>query len=63
MPGDANQQKAIDYDTRLIDRASKADPDSRPQNMTLEDWQAGRNKFLVDLYVLRGRVQHLLAQK
>jgi thiol-disulfide isomerase/thioredoxin len=28
--------------------------------MTLEDWQAGRNKFLVDLYVLRGRVQHNL---
>jgi len=58
MPGDANQQKAIDYDTRLIDRVSKADPDSRPQQMTLEDWQAGRNKFLVDLYVMRGRLQH-----
>ncbi|HEX3377190.1 MAG TPA: redoxin family protein [Candidatus Acidoferrales bacterium] len=60
MPGDANQLKAIDYDTRLIDRVSKADPDSRPQQMTLEDWQTGRNKFLVDLYVLRGRVQHHL---
>jgi thiol-disulfide isomerase/thioredoxin len=60
MPGDANQLKAIDYDTRLIDRVSKADPDSRPQQMTLEDWQSGRNKFLVDLYVLRGRVQHNL---
>jgi thiol-disulfide isomerase/thioredoxin len=60
MPGDANQQKAIDYDTRLIDRISKADPDSRPQQMTLEDWQSGRNKFLVDLYVLRGRVQRHL---
>jgi tetratricopeptide (TPR) repeat protein len=60
MPGDANQQKAIDYGTRLIDRVSKADPDSRPQQMTLEDWQSGRNKFLVDLYVLRGRVQRNL---
>jgi thiol-disulfide isomerase/thioredoxin len=60
MPGDANQLKAIDYDTRLIDRVSKADPDSRPQQMTLEDWQSGRNKFLVDLYVLRGRVQRHL---
>ena len=60
MPGDANQLKAIDYDTRLIDRVSKADPDMRPQQMTLEDWQSGRNKFLVDLYVLRGRVQHHL---
>lgn len=60
MPGDGNQLKAIDYDTRLIDRVSKADPDSRPQQMTLEDWQSGRNKFLVDLYVLRGRIQHHL---
>jgi thiol-disulfide isomerase/thioredoxin len=60
MPGDANQLKAIDYDTRLIDRVSKADPDTRPQQMTLEDWQSGRNKFLVDLYVSRGRVQHHL---
>jgi thiol-disulfide isomerase/thioredoxin len=60
MPGDANQQKAIDYDTRLIERISKANPDSRPQQMTLEDWQSGRNKFLVDLYVLRGRVQRHL---
>jgi len=57
MPGDANQTRAIDYDTRLIERVSKADPDSRPQQMTLEDWQAGRNRFLVELYVLRGRLQ------
>lgn len=60
MPGDANQTRAIDYDTRLIERVSKADPDSRPQQMTLDDWQAGRNKFLVELYVLRGRLQRHL---
>jgi thiol-disulfide isomerase/thioredoxin len=60
MPGDANQQRAVDYDSRLIDRVSKADPESRPQQMTLEDWQAGRNKFLVDLYTLRGRLQRHL---
>jgi thiol-disulfide isomerase/thioredoxin len=57
---DASQLHAIDYDSRLIDRVSKADPESRPQQMTLEDWQAGRNKFLVDLYVLRGRTEHHL---
>jgi thiol-disulfide isomerase/thioredoxin len=60
LPDEASQLRAIDYGTRLIDRVSKADPESRPQQMTLEDWQAGRNKFLVDLYVLRGRVQHHL---
>ena len=60
LPDEASQLRAIDYDTRLIDRVSKADPESRPQQMTLDDWQAGRNKFLVDLYVLRGRVQHHL---
>ena len=60
MPDEESRLRAVDYDTRLIDRVSKADPESRPQQMTLEDWQAGRNKFLVDLYVLRGRLQHHL---
>ena len=60
MPGDANHLRAIDYDTRLIERVSKADPDTRPQQMTLDDWQAGRNKFLVELYALRGRLQRHL---
>lgn len=60
MPDEPSQLKAIDYDTRLIDRVSKADPESRPQQMTLDDWQMGRNKFLVDLYLLRGRLQHHL---
>lgn len=60
MPDEESRLRAVDYDTRLIDRVSKADPESRPQQMTLDDWQAGRNKFLVDLYVLRGRLQHHL---
>ncbi len=60
MPDEASRLRAIDYDTRLIDRVSKADPESRPQQMTLDDWQAGRNKFMTDLYVLRGRLQHHL---
>ncbi len=60
IPDEASQLRAIDYDTRLIERVSKADPESRPQQMTLEDWQAGRNKFMVDLYVSRGRLQRHL---
>jgi thiol-disulfide isomerase/thioredoxin len=60
MPDEESWLRAVEYDTRLIDRVSKADPESRSQQMTLEDWQAGRNKFLVDLYVLRGRLQHHL---
>jgi thiol-disulfide isomerase/thioredoxin len=60
MPDEASHLHAIDYDTRLIDRVSKADPESRPQQMTLDDWQTGRNKFMADLYVMRGRLQHHL---
>jgi thiol-disulfide isomerase/thioredoxin len=60
LPDEASQLRAIDYDSRLIDRVSKADPESRPQQMTLDDWQAGRNKFMADLYVMRGRLQHHL---
>jgi len=37
LPDEASRLRAIDYDTRLIDRVSKADPESRPQQMTLED--------------------------
>ncbi len=59
-PGEEAWLRAIDYDTRLIERVSKADPETRPQQMTLEDWQTGRNRFLVDLYVLRGRLQYHL---
>lgn len=60
MPDDASQVHAIDYDTQLIERVAKADPEARPQQMTLEDWQAGRKKFTAELYVLRGRMeQHL----
>ena len=60
LSDEASQLRAIDYDTRLIERVGKADPESRPQQMTLDDWQAGRNKFMVDLYVLRGRIEHHL---
>ena len=60
MPDDASQLRGVDYDTRLLERVAKADPESRPQQMTLEDWQAGRNRFISDLYVLRGRMQHRL---
>jgi thiol-disulfide isomerase/thioredoxin len=60
LPDEASQLRAVDYDTRLIDRVSKADPESRPQQMTLEDWQTGRNKFMADLYGLRGRIQYHL---
>jgi tetratricopeptide (TPR) repeat protein len=60
MPDQASQLRAVDYDSRLIERVGKADPESRPQQMTLDEWQAGRNKFMVDLYVLRGRIEHHL---
>src|ERR1019366_3569837 len=54
------QVRAIDYDTRLIERTEKANPESRPPQMTLEDWQAGRNKFTMNLYGLRGRMERHL---
>jgi len=60
MPDEASQIHAIDYDTRLIERVAKADPESRPQQMTLDDWQAGRKKFTMELYVLRGRSERHL---
>jgi thiol-disulfide isomerase/thioredoxin len=60
MPDDASQAHGIEYDTQLIERVAKADPESRPQQMTLDDWQAGRKKFTTELYVLRGRMERNL---
>jgi len=60
MPDDASLNRAIDYDTHLITSVAKADPESRPNNMTLDEWSAGRNKFLMNLYNMRGRIERHL---
>ena len=60
MPDDASQTQAMGYDTHLMELVAKADPESRAPQMTLEDWQAGRTKFTMDLYVLRGKIERHL---
>jgi len=60
MPDNASQDRAIGYDTHLMELVAKADPESRSPQMTLEDWQTGRNKFTMDLYVLRGKIERHL---
>ena len=60
MPDDASQTQAMGYDTHLMELVAKADPESRSPQMTLEDWQAGRTKFTMDLYVLRGKIERHL---
>jgi thiol-disulfide isomerase/thioredoxin len=60
MPDDASQTQAMGYDSHLLDLVAKADPESRSPQMTLEDWQSGRNKFTMDLYVLRGKIERHL---
>jgi thiol-disulfide isomerase/thioredoxin len=60
MPDDVSQVRAMGYDTHLIELVGKADPESRSPQMTLEDWQAGRNKFTMNLYVLRGKIERRL---
>ena len=60
MPDDASQLRAIDYETQLITNVAKADPETRPDQMTLDDWQAGRNKFMMNLYILRGTMERHL---
>lgn len=49
--------QAIDYDSRIIGDVSKANPDSRPQEMTLDDWQAGRDRFLKVVYLSRAHIE------
>jgi thiol-disulfide isomerase/thioredoxin len=52
--------RAVDYDSRLLDRVSKANPETRSANMSLEEWQTARNKFSMNLYLIRGRIQRRL---
>ncbi len=63
MPDDASRTQAIDYSTHMLGVVAKADPESRPQQMSLDDWQAGRTKFMMNLYVLRGRVERTLRKQ
>jgi thiol-disulfide isomerase/thioredoxin len=60
MPDNASQDRAIGFDTHLIELVAKADPESRSPQMTLEDWQTGRTKFTMNLYVLRGKIERHL---
>jgi len=57
MPDNASQDRAIGFDTHLMELVAKADPESRSPQMTLEDWQTGRTKFTMNLYVLRGKIE------
>ena len=60
MPDNASQDRAIGFDTHLMELVAKADPESRSPQMTLEDWQTGRTKFTMNLYVLRGKIERHL---
>jgi thiol-disulfide isomerase/thioredoxin/tetratricopeptide (TPR) repeat protein len=60
LPDVASQNRAMGYESHLMDLVAKADPETRNPQMTLEDWQAGRNKFTMNLYVLRGKVERHL---
>ncbi len=60
QPDDASQTQGVTYGTQLLDAVNKANPDSRPPTMTIEDWQAGRDKFMMNVHVIRGRMEHNL---
>jgi thiol-disulfide isomerase/thioredoxin len=60
MPDDASQQRAIGYDSHLIEIVGKANPESRSPQTTLEDWQSARVKFTSTLYTMRGRIERNL---
>jgi len=60
MPDEASLLHAIDYDSRLIEKVRTANPESRPAQMSLEDWQAGRTRFAMNLFSMRGRLERHL---
>lgn len=52
--------KAVSYDSDLIDRVSKISPDTRSPKISLAQWQAARDKFSMNLYLIRGRIERRL---
>src|SRR5258708_15217053 len=60
MRDEASLACAIGYGTTLIELVAKADPESRSAKRTLEEWQNSRNKFHMNLYVLRGKIERHL---
>lgn len=60
MPDESSLLHAIDYDSRLIEKVRTANPESRPAQMSLEDWQAGRTRFAMNLFSMRGRLERHL---
>jgi tetratricopeptide (TPR) repeat protein len=60
QPDEASQTQGVTYGTQLLDAVGKADPAARPPTMTIEDWQAGRDKFLMNVRVIRGRMERNL---
>jgi thiol-disulfide isomerase/thioredoxin len=49
--------RAVDYTDRVLDRTGKLQPDSRSSHESLADWQQQQNRMLVDLYLIRGRIE------
>lgn len=60
MGDEASLNKAVSYDSDLLDRVSKVSPATRSPKISLAQWQAARDKFSMNLYLIRGRIERRL---
>jgi thiol-disulfide isomerase/thioredoxin len=54
---DASLKRAVDYASRVLDQIQKADPTQRSPRMSAEEWEAGRKRAEMSVYILRGHLQ------
>ncbi len=50
-------KRAVDYASRVLDQIQKANPNDRSPRMSEEEWETGRKRAEMSVYILLGRLQ------
>jgi len=50
-------KRAVDYASRVLDQIQKANPADRSPRTSAEEWEAGRKRAEMSVYIMRGHLQ------
>jgi len=50
-------KRAVDYASRVLDQIQKANPAERSPRMSQQEWEAGRKRAEMSVYILRGHLE------
>ncbi len=55
--GDESLKRAVDYASRVLDQIQKANPEDRSPRMSAEEWETGRKRAEMSVFILRGHLE------